>query len=84
MVEVSGFRVRDRGLNDCVWSADKGQHLFVVGFSAIPGDLFPHRDVIALTDWPQRAICVTTSVVPELLSVQKVQDQHPISKKCHC
>lgn len=64
-----------------MWPADKGQHLFVVGFNAIQGDLFPRGDISTLTDQPQRTVCVTESGVPELLYDQKVQKQHPIPKK---
>lgn len=77
--QVSQWQIE--AFNDRVWPADKGQHLFVVGFNAIPGDLFPHRDISTLTDQPQRTICVTESGVPGLLYDQKVQKQHPIPKK---
>lgn len=43
-----GYRVSEtqiEAFNGCVRLADKGQHLFVVGFNAIAGNLSPHSDI---------------------------------------
>lgn len=43
-----GYQVSEtqiEAFNGCVRLEDKGQRLFVVGFNAISGNLFPHGDI---------------------------------------
>lgn len=67
-------------VNGRVWPADKGQHLFVVGFNAILDDLSPPP---AGTSAPWQ-ISLKGPLVwlwVELLLDPKVHKQHPIPKK---